>query len=53
LSPFCDVDGSGLVLIVVLWEWDLDDFVEDARGESIEEEADGFFIANRVAGLAY
>jgi hypothetical protein len=37
----------------VLWEWDFDDFVQDAWGESVEEEPDGFLVANYVAGLAY
>jgi hypothetical protein len=53
LSPLRDVDGSGLVFVVVLGKWYLDDFIKDARGESIEEEPDGFLVANRVSGLAY
>jgi hypothetical protein len=32
LSAFRDIDGPGFVLVVVLREWNLDDFVEDARG---------------------
>jgi hypothetical protein len=53
LSSFCDIDGSGFVFIVVLGKWNLNDFVENARGESIEEEPNGFLVANRVARLAY
>jgi hypothetical protein len=53
LSSLCDIDGSGFVFVVVLGEWNLDDFVENARGESIEEEPNGFLVANRVACLAY
>jgi hypothetical protein len=32
LSALRDVDGSSFVLVVVLWEWYFDNFVEDAWG---------------------
>jgi hypothetical protein len=53
LSALRDVDGPSFVFVVVLWEWYLDDFVEDAWGQSVEEESDSFFVANRVSSLVY
>jgi hypothetical protein len=53
LSSFGDVDRPGFVLIVSLWDWEFDDFVQYAWGQSVEEEPYGFLIADGVASLSY
>jgi hypothetical protein len=53
LPSFRDIDGPGFVLVIMLWEWNFDDFVQDARGESVEEESDSLFVAHCVSCLAY
>jgi hypothetical protein len=53
LSPLCDVNGFFFVFTVSHGEWAPNDFVQDAWGESVHEEAYGLLIANGITGLAY
>jgi hypothetical protein len=53
LSSFCDINGFGFVLSVCGWEWGPYDFIQNAWGEAVKEEANGLFISNGVACLSY
>jgi hypothetical protein len=53
LFPFCDVNGLFFVLVVGCGEWAPYDFIQHTWGEAVQEEANGFFVADGVASLSY
>jgi hypothetical protein len=52
LSGLGVLDGFGFVLLVGFWEWWGDNCIQDARCETVQEEADGFFASDGVSCAA-
>jgi hypothetical protein len=52
LSGLSVLDCFGFVLLVGLWKRRGDDRIQNARGETIQEETDGFFAPNGVSCAA-